>query len=202
MKRFILLFVVVALSCTTHPTGPSQSAHPFPQTFRQLSISYRNIPEKWESASDSWYYDQTTQKKIDDPQSGSGTSLYSGVLNFTFSVSSFTQSGDTIKAPGLTLVIDQVGGMLDQIRYSYGGNADPVFSYYSMDCRQIPYVQDTANQIVGKLTGQSLQSGLMVFDTGWSGSENFELHGQSSSYSQTYSDSVQAISSITFRFIP
>ncbi len=199
----MLLLTIAISSCTTHSTAPvAAPPHPFPQTFSEVTVTYRNIPEYWESASDSWYWDANGDSTVDHSSSGSGNSSYSGVITLMFSDSAFSQSGDTIKAPGLSLVVDDVAGVLDQFQYSYSGGGGMGGWSYSMDCRQIPYERDSTNQIVGMLTAQSLQSGLVTFDTSSEFDFNQERQGQSSSSSQTYKDSVGDNASLTVRFIP
>jgi hypothetical protein len=206
MKRsFMSSFIMIwGISSCSHPTTPPLNSHPFPHTFKQLTISYKNIPERWSYENYSWHYDQQSGGRVYDyDNSGSGTSLFSGEWSSGFSYNSFIQKDDTIEASGLTIVIDSIAGQIENLIFS-GGSSNSSYggSGYGINCQNMTYQEDTANKTYCSLTGLALKQNLLKLDTGWQMGADMELQGQRSTGSRAYFDSIVDNSSITIQITP
>ncbi len=205
MKKFILLLAIAVSSCSTHSTAPTATpatpAHPFPKTFTQVSVIFQNLP------ANSSYQEQVWGEPSGDTTiSNTSNGLISEELDFTFTDSSFSQSGDTIKAPGVTLVADQSTGILEYLGLTYVSDYDDpdggqTYTYYSLACHEIPYV-DSSNKALVALSGQAVETGLSSLGYNHFYNSGIALGGSSSSNSYTYKGTVSNAANLTIRFIP
>ena len=206
MMKYIFFFFIafIALSCASHSTAPMmEPAHPFPQAFKQVAVSFRNLPEHWDYRNRTWDHSVDYDKTTIDSGTAQG---FAGDWSFNFSDSTFSKSGDTLRAPGLTLVADQSSGILKFLKISYNttnyeGEGSSSTSYW-LSCYGIMYVPDSSNQIVILLSGQSLQTGLGSLSYGYyETTDPYHLEGNSTDNRDTYIDTVVSTSSLTIRFI-
>src|ERR1035437_3812002 len=94
MKRYILLLAIAISSCATQTTAPvPPPAHPFPSAFKQVSANFSDLPEHWNNQSSSYYLGQWSSTQ----DSGSCLCFW-GSWSFEFTDSSFSKSGDTLRA--------------------------------------------------------------------------------------------------------
>jgi hypothetical protein len=221
MKRYILLLAIFASACSTHTTAPVTTTkthdttttptdtitpppvvpHPFPSTFQTLTLSFKNIPENWSSSDHKW--DNQNNPPLDTTIYNSGHSVISGIQSFPFEPNSFSRSRNSINAPGVTIILDTVNGIIDSLYFTQAISGNQfVNTGYIVECEKVQYTSDTANQIVVKISGSSLQLGLVTFSVDSWNNTNSYLTGEDLENNSTYSGIVSDSASLTIRFIP
>lgn|GEM_PF-6152698 len=190
--------------CATNSTAPTPPTYfAFPRKFKEVSVSYRNIPEHWEIWNDTWQFDPIRDTTTGQSSDDSGTSLFSGAQSFSFSPSSFSEAGDTVESGSFSVAIDSVNGEIERVYYFYGGPFDDVGWWgYSLDLRQIPYKKDSLNRIVATATGTLLNKALISFDTSSQQQLHLELSGFSNGNQRTYKGPLTDSSSMEIVFTP
>jgi hypothetical protein len=217
MKRTLLLLSIFLSSCSTHSTAPvAAPPYPFPSTFKQIAITFQNLPGHWSSSSSTWNY--TGIPPIDTSTVDTSTGPHSGSVTFTFDTASFVRSMDTIRAqdhdihePGinqgtdLTMIVDDYNAKIIQLQISFydweGTTDDYTNSDYSIVCQNLSYIQDTSNEISIVVSGKSVQSVLQSFTNTYATQGGGKTEGSSTSQVWQYIGSVSDSAVLKIDFI-
>jgi hypothetical protein len=211
MKRYYLLLVVFASSCTPNtsspPAGPS---HPFPAAFKEIDVSYQNLPGSWSETWSEWDY--TGSRQFDTSWETSGNGLNDTFTYFFDSTNSFTKSGDTIRGSmessvgastttSYTVIMDEDSGILDRLNLSWSEAAPhPVGN--GLTCQDVAFTTDSSGNYWVRISGSTLQAGLKSLGSiNWDGSTT-KVAGSSHTSSQTYIDTLSSNAILTIRFVP
>ena len=188
MKRYIVLLAIAVSSCATHSTAPKVPArsdtskhplpsdtshhplpldtpsHPFPAAFKEVDVTYQNLPGNWEDESSSWDY--TVMPPVINNSSSGGWGL-NGTFTYAFEVSSFHHNGDTITTnsglngdPSFWAVVDTNADSLLLLEVGQYNSNGPGPNGSGLDCQHVGYEPDSNGNYVVRLFGSSLQAGL------------------------------------------
>jgi hypothetical protein len=187
MNKWITPLLVAFVGCNPLSNEPitNHSSNTFPTAFKETTVSFRNLPDEWESQT--WIWEKTGpgqwQYVLADGNNGSG--YFSGNWEDDFLESSFTQSGDSIRSQDLVIVLDSISGMIKSLHLSL-----PTDSLtYTVDCLEIPYQLNSANSVLITPSWQTIRQEVTNLTNSTQNGDGGEINDTTNVFSGIVSDS-------------